>query len=95
MVPILQEVTPGTQGGGKIVRGRKLRRCKGILWDYKEDRQYAEESTSPWGRATYCGSLFPEKIVQMTKGKLSYQFCQTLDNNDMRKVRHQTFQVGA
>ena len=37
--------------------------------------------------ATCWGWLVPDKIVEMTIGKLSYGFCRSLPSNDRIKVR--------
>ena len=42
--------------------------------------------SSGWG-AIYGGWLLPDQIVEMTKGKLSYQFCRSLRCNDATTAR--------
>ena len=40
-------------------------------------------SVSPGWDATYGGRLLSDKIVEMTIGKLSYEFCRSLPSNDL------------
>jgi hypothetical protein len=42
-------------------------------------------NVSPGRHAVYGGSSTPDKIPEMTKGKLSYRFGRSLLNNDLGK----------